>query len=131
MADYRMVWMRDRISKVLGVQDHPEALEVLVKEHHDEFQAFLDDEISDIGEMEKCILYIYRTFYDRLVEREVVTIEKGGFAVIAVPMSMNVCEISMTNDSSSLSGRRTKEKVHLPACLSCFSSQNYDTTTTS
>lgn len=77
MADYRMVWMRDRISKALGVQDHPEALETLMRERHDEFQAFLDDEINDISEMEKCILYIYRTFYDRLVEREVVTIEKG------------------------------------------------------
>jgi hypothetical protein len=77
MADYRMIWMRDRISKTLGVQNHPEALESLFKEHHDEFQAFLDDEISDISDMGKCILYIYRTFYDRLVEREVVTIEKG------------------------------------------------------
>lgn len=77
MADYRMVWMRDRISKALGVQDHPEALETLMKERQDEFQAFLDDQVSDISEVEKCILYIFRTFYDRLVEREVVTIEKG------------------------------------------------------
>lgn len=77
MADYRMVYLRDRISKNLGVQEHPEALETLMKERHDEFQAFLDDEVSDISEMEKIILYIYRTFYDRLVEREAVTIEKG------------------------------------------------------
>lgn len=77
MADYRMVWVRDRISKALGVQDHPEALETLMKENQDEFQAFLDDEVNDISGMEKCVLYIFRTFYDRLVEREVVTIEKG------------------------------------------------------
>jgi hypothetical protein len=61
----------------LGVQDHPDALETLMKEHQEEFQAFLDDEVSDVSEMEKCLFYIYRTFYDRLVEREVVTIEKG------------------------------------------------------
>lgn len=72
-----MVWMRDRISKALGVQDHPEALEELMREHQEQFQAFLDDEVRDISEMEKCIYHIYRTFYDRLVEREVVTIEKG------------------------------------------------------
>lgn len=77
MADYRIVWMRDRITKTLGVQDHPEALETLMREHQDEFQAFMDDEVRDVSEMDKCILYIYRTFYDRLVEREVVTIEKG------------------------------------------------------
>lgn len=77
MADYRMVWMRDRISKALGVQHHPEALEALMKDHQDEFQAFLDGEVNDVNEMEKCIVYIFRTFYDRLVEREVITIEKG------------------------------------------------------
>lgn len=72
-----MVWMRDRISKAMGVQDHPDALEALMKEHGDEFQAFLDEEIHDVDELEKCIFHIYRSFYDRLVEREVVTIEKG------------------------------------------------------
>lgn len=77
MADYRMVWLRDRISKAMGVQDHPEALETLITERGDDFQAFLDEEISDVKTMEKCIFHVYRTFYDRLVEREVVTIEKG------------------------------------------------------
>jgi hypothetical protein len=77
MADYRMVWLRDRISKAMGVQDTPDALENLMKKHDDEFQAFLDDDVHDVDELEKCIFHIYRTFYDRLVEREVVTIEKG------------------------------------------------------
>jgi hypothetical protein len=77
MADYRMVWLRDRISKEMGVQDHPDALETLMKERGDEFQTFLDDEVHDVDEMEKCIFHVYRTFYDRLVEKEVVTIEKG------------------------------------------------------
>lgn len=77
MTDYRFVWLRDRISKILGVHDHPDALETLIKDHHDAFIAFLDAEIVDIKETEKCLLFIYRTFYDRLVEKEVVTIEKG------------------------------------------------------
>lgn len=61
----------------MGVQEHGEALEDLMKEHQDEFQTFLDEQVDDIGEMEKCIFYIYRTFYDRLVEKEVVNFEKG------------------------------------------------------
>lgn len=77
MTEYRLVWMRDRISKLLGVQDHPEALEELLKEHQEAFQVYVDNEIDDIQDMEKCVFFIYRTFYDRLVEREVVTIEKG------------------------------------------------------
>jgi hypothetical protein len=72
-----MVWLRDRISKEMGVQDHPDALETLMKERGDEFQTFLDGEVHDVDEMEKCIFHVYRTFYDRLVEKEVVTIEKG------------------------------------------------------
>ena len=79
MTDYRIVWLRDRISKALGIQEHPETIEVLFKDHYEQFQAFFDEPISDVREIEKCILYIYRTFYDKLVEREVLTIEKGKF----------------------------------------------------
>ena len=69
--------MRDRISKILGVQNNPEALEALFKRNYEEIQAFLEREINNVNEAEKCVLFIYRTFYDRLVEREVVSIEKG------------------------------------------------------
>jgi hypothetical protein len=77
MSDYRVAWLRDRISKALGVQEHPETIEVLFKDHYEEFLEYLDEPILDVREMEKCILYVYRTFYDKLVEREVLTIEKG------------------------------------------------------
>lgn len=77
MTDYRLVWLRDRISKIVGVHDHPDALENLIKDHRENFIAFLDAEVGDIKETEKCLFYVYRTFYDRLVEKEVVTIEKG------------------------------------------------------
>lgn len=78
MADFRVVWLRDRISKLLGVEEHPETVEELFRENYDKFINFLEDEIDNIDEMQKCILYIYRTFYDKLVEREVLTIEKGN-----------------------------------------------------
>jgi predicted AAA+ superfamily ATPase len=77
MTDYRFVWLRDRISKALGVQEYPETIEELFKEHYEKFQLYLDDEVHNVDEMDKCVLYIYRTFYDKLVEREVLTIEKG------------------------------------------------------
>lgn len=77
MADYRVVWLRDRISKLLGVEDHPETVEELFRENSEKFTNFLEDEIENVGDMEKCIFYVYRTFYDKLVEREVLTIEKG------------------------------------------------------
>lgn len=79
MTDFRVVWMRDRISKALGVQEHPETIEVLFKDHYDKFQAYFDEAIINIREIDKCILFVYRTFFDKLVEREVLTIEKGKF----------------------------------------------------
>lgn len=77
MADYRLVWLRDRISKILGVQDHPETLETLISEQKEAFINFLEAQVTNVDETEKCLFYIYRTFYDRLVEKEVVHIEKG------------------------------------------------------
>lgn len=76
MVDYRIDWLRDRISKALGVY-HQDVLDTLINDHHEQFQAFMDDDVKNINELEKCVFFIYRTFYDRLVEREVVNIEKG------------------------------------------------------
>lgn len=75
--DLRMEWFVDRLSKVLGVQKNPEALDMLLKENITDIQAFFDRDINEVNDMEKCILFVYRTFYDRLVEKEVVSIEKG------------------------------------------------------
>lgn len=86
MGDYRVVWLRDRISKALGVQEHPETLEVLFKDHYEQFQTFFDESIEDVREIEKCILYIYRTFYDKLVEKEVLMIEKGKILLLLLLM---------------------------------------------
>lgn len=109
MTDYRVVWLRDRISKLLGVEDHPETVEELFREYYDKFYNFLEDEINNIDETEKCILYIYRTFYDKLVEREVLTIEKG-----------KIYELSMLDHV---------KNINFVPFIS--STKNYDTTTTS
>jgi hypothetical protein len=109
MTDYRVVWLRDRISKLLGVEEHPETVEELFREHYDKFYNFLEDEINNIDEMEKCILYIYRTFYDKLVEREVLTIEKG-----------KIYKLSMLDHV---------KNINFVPFIS--STKNYDTTTTS
>ncbi len=101
MSDYRVAWLHDRISKALGVQEHPESVEVF-KEYHEKFQEYLDEPILDVCHMEKCIFYVYRTFYDKLVEREVLTIEKGKGKV--KDLSANMSEITYCHhlyDSSS------------------------------
>jgi hypothetical protein len=76
MLDYRIDWLRDRISKTLGVS-HLDVLETFINDHIEEFLSFFEGKVENIDDYEKYMFYVYRTFYDRLVEREVITIEKG------------------------------------------------------
>ncbi|XP_058811885.1 dynein axonemal heavy chain 10 isoform X1 [Topomyia yanbarensis] len=75
--DYRFRWVRDHLCRTLGV-DEPRYIESVLNEFYDELMAFFDDEISDHREDQKRILFAYRTFYDKLVEEEVVALEPVG-----------------------------------------------------
>lgn len=96
MVDYRIDWLRDRISKALGVY-HQDVLDTLINDHHEQFQAFMDDDVKNINELEKCVFFIYRTFYDRLVEREVVNIEKGKAYLFAFEHSLFISHNQFLN----------------------------------
>lgn len=77
MVDYRIDWLRDRIAKILGVSQNQDVLDKLINDHGDAFQVFFDQDIDGLGTLEEFVFYIYRTFYDKLVEREVITLKKG------------------------------------------------------
>lgn len=122
MTDYRLVWLRDRISKILGVQDHPETLETLISEQREAFISFLEAEVTKVDESEKCLFYIYRTFYDRLVEKEVVTIEKGKqFEFTFSPSSSYLPDFHSVN-------KDWPGRITISLSFPFHSSTNYDTT---
>lgn len=74
--DYRYRWLSETISNVLGIFDTNFA-EQLITEHSDLVDAFFNDDITDQADSCKQILYVWRTFYDKLVEETITVLEEG------------------------------------------------------
>uniref|UniRef100_A0A182Y3M8 Dynein heavy chain tail domain-containing protein n=1 Tax=Anopheles stephensi TaxID=30069 RepID=A0A182Y3M8_ANOST len=74
--DFRAIWIRDRLCKILGVFE-PRYIDTVLNELYDELVAFLDDSVTDQRDDHKRILFAYRTFYERLIEEKVTAFEPG------------------------------------------------------
>ena len=80
--DYRREWIKRKVCDCLGLEiteDHDyfeDMLQAGDGELDDQLSAFLEDDISD-EESEKRLFSIYRTSYDRLVDREILVPEVG------------------------------------------------------
>uniref|UniRef100_A0A182JCQ1 Uncharacterized protein n=1 Tax=Anopheles atroparvus TaxID=41427 RepID=A0A182JCQ1_ANOAO len=72
--DFRAIWIRDRLCKILGVFE-PRYIDTVLNELYDELVAFLDDAVVDQRDEHKRILFAYRTFYERLIEEKVTAFE--------------------------------------------------------
>uniref|UniRef100_A0AAG5CS78 Uncharacterized protein n=1 Tax=Anopheles atroparvus TaxID=41427 RepID=A0AAG5CS78_ANOAO len=72
--DFRAIWIRDRLCKILGVFE-PRYIDTVLNELYDELVAFLDDAVIDQRDEHKRILFAYRTFYERLIEEKVTAFE--------------------------------------------------------
>ncbi|XP_058060896.1 dynein axonemal heavy chain 10 [Anopheles bellator] len=72
--DFRAIWIRDRLCKILGVFE-PRYIDTVLNELYDELVAFLDDTVIDQRDEHKRILFAYRTFYERLIEEKVTAFE--------------------------------------------------------
>uniref|UniRef100_A0A182TQL6 AAA+ ATPase domain-containing protein n=1 Tax=Anopheles melas TaxID=34690 RepID=A0A182TQL6_9DIPT len=72
--DFRAIWIRDRLCKILGVFE-PRYIDTVLNELYDELVAFLDDAVTDQRDDHKRILFAYRTFYERLIEEKVTAFE--------------------------------------------------------
>lgn len=74
--DCRFIWLSESISNLLGIFDRKYA-DTLVNEHSEEFKSFFNDDIIDFSENNKQLLFIWRTFYDKLVEKTITVLEEG------------------------------------------------------
>ncbi|XP_053669700.1 dynein axonemal heavy chain 10 [Anopheles nili] len=72
--DFRTIWIRDRLCKILGVFE-PRYIDTVLNELYDDLVAFLDDAVTDQRDDHKRILFAYRTFYERLIEEKVTAFE--------------------------------------------------------
>ncbi|KAI9581295.1 hypothetical protein GQX74_011231 [Glossina fuscipes] len=75
MDDNRILWLKCSISNLLGVYE-PETVNGAVFRHKDDFNTFLESKYTKNKDINKVLVYIWRTFYDKLVEEEITVLEE-------------------------------------------------------
>lgn len=78
--DLHLEWFRQRLSKLFAIPEL-EYVDVLVNDNLDGLKRFFDGDFASPHlekkqSLEVRILYVYRTYYDRLVEKEIVVLEE-------------------------------------------------------
>lgn len=74
--DDRIEWLQNRLSSLLGVPER-EYTEPVIIQYHDQIKNFLDDSLQGVQDLERRVFFIHRTFYDRMVEKEIIVMELG------------------------------------------------------
>lgn len=75
--DFRYRWLSETISNLLGIFDRKFA-DTLIAEHNEQIKYFFNDDINDYADANKQILFVWRTFYDKLVEETISVLEEGN-----------------------------------------------------
>lgn len=74
-TDFRFEWLVEKISKIMGIVDTKIAQE-LIDEHLEQFTAFFDDPINCYADINKQLIFFWRTFYDKMVEETITVLEE-------------------------------------------------------
>lgn len=78
--DFHLSWFRQRLAKLFGIPDGLEYVDVLINDNYERLKRFFDGDFSGhtsaAQQLEERILFVYRTFYDRLVEKEITVLEE-------------------------------------------------------
>lgn len=77
--DFRLRWLSESISSFLGIFDTHFA-EQLIADNIDLVDAFFNDNINEYADTSKQILFVWRTFYDKLVEETINVLKEGDDA---------------------------------------------------
>lgn len=80
-TDFRYRWLSETMSKLMGIFDTKYA-DALIDEHGEQIRSFFDDEITELAHLSRQILFIWRTFYDKMIEETITVLEEGKFETI-------------------------------------------------
>ncbi|XP_058981508.1 uncharacterized protein LOC131803810 [Musca domestica] len=75
MDDNRILWLKCTIANLLGVYE-PEFVNAVIYDNMNDFKSFLEDKYSKNEDINKVVVYMWRTFYDKLVEEEITVLEE-------------------------------------------------------
>lgn len=98
--DLRLEWLRDRIGELFGVYEI-DYTNVMLQKYYDDFKKFMEDEIQEIKDINKKVVFVNRTFYDKLVETTTTYLE-----LVQPPPPVEVVEI--TKDKKGKKGKGVK-----------------------
>lgn len=74
--DFRYRWLSETISMLLGIFDTKYA-DTLIDENGENITRFFDDEITEFAHINRQTLFVWRTFYDKMVEETITVLEEG------------------------------------------------------
>lgn len=77
LNDLRVKWLKSTISSLMGIAE-PQYVNHLIRSHMLEFQQFFDVEHTGIKDINQIVVFVWRTFYDKLVEEEITVLEEGN-----------------------------------------------------
>lgn len=70
-------WFCKTISNLLGIYDTKHA-EDLIEEFAEQIKGFFDDEFTQNADIDKQIMFLWRTYYDKMVEETITVLEEGS-----------------------------------------------------
>lgn len=79
--DFRYKWLSQKIANLLGIYDTKYA-DTLIEEHQEEICQFFEGHIEKHEDINKRVVFIWRTFYDKLVEETITVLEEGKSEII-------------------------------------------------
>lgn len=74
--DFRLQWLSQKISDILGIDDKIFANE-LIEKNIEQIKDFFDSEFQTNEDLNKGIIFLWRTFYDKMVEETIIVMEEG------------------------------------------------------
>lgn len=78
MDDNRILWLKCIISNVLGVFE-PDCVNGFMYENINDFRTLLEQKYTKHRDLHRIMVFVWRTFYDKLVEEEITVLEEGNY----------------------------------------------------
>lgn len=76
-------WFCNTISNLLGIYDTKYA-EDLLEEYSEQIKSFYDDDFTQNADIDKQIIFLWRTYYDKMVEETITVLEEGKGSCLGV-----------------------------------------------
>lgn len=78
--DFRREWIKQKVTDYFGLDSFDQFEEMMANEDNEleyELSNFLDEELDSETDSKKRIFYVYRTFYDKFIDQEIIVPEVG------------------------------------------------------